>query len=124
MPIVKLLRTIAPLALAIAISSIYPTGSLQAANKADTDEAKTLFGANCKSCHGVDGSGTPIGKSVNAPDLRSEEVQKQTDAQLAEVISGGKGNMPNFKNILTPDEIHSLVRYVRQLGRAKPSSQK
>jgi len=124
MPIVKLLKTIAPLALAVAISSIYPTGPLWAADKTDTDKVKTLFGANCKSCHGVDGSGTPIGKSVNAPDLRSEEVQKQTDAQLAEVISGGKGNMPNFKNILTPDEIHSLVRYVRQLGRAKPSSQK
>lgn len=120
MPTIRISK-VAALALAVAVSPICSTGSLWAADKADTDKAKTLFGANCKSCHGVDGSGTPIGKSVNAPDLHSETVQKQTDAQLAEVISGGKGNMPNFKNILTPDEIHSLVRYVRQLGKVKPS---
>ncbi len=124
MPIVKLSKRIAPLALALAISSICPIRSLWAADKAGSDKVKTLFGANCKSCHGVDGSGTPIGKSVDAPDLRSEAVQKQTDAQLAEVITGGKGNMPNFKNILTPDQVHSLVQYVRQLGGAKPSAQK
>ena len=124
MPIVKLSKKIAPLALAVLVSCIYPTGSLWAADKADTDTAKTAFGANCKSCHGVDGSGTPIGKSVDAPDLRSEAVQKQSDAQLAEVISGGKGNMPNFKNILTPDQVHGLVQYVRQLGKAKPAAQK
>jgi len=124
MPVVKFSKKIAPLALAVAICSIYPTGPLRATDKTDTDKVRTLFGANCRSCHGVDGGGTPIGKSVGAPDLRSEAVQKQTDAQLAEVISGGKGNMPNFKNILTTDQVHSLVQYVRQLNKAKPAAQK
>jgi len=114
----SIVKKIFPLAVAVAISSTYPAGALWAADKGDSDKVKTLFGANCKSCHGMDGSGTPIGKSVNAPDLRSETVQRQTDAQLAEVISGGKGNMPNFKNILTADQVHSLVRYVRQFSGA------
>jgi len=121
---VKLSKKIAPLALAVVISSISPTGSLWAADKDDSDKVKTLFGANCKSCHGVDGSGTPIGKSVNAPDLRSETVQQHSDAQWTEQITSGKGNMPAFKNSLTPDQVHSLVQYVRQLGGAKPSAQK
>jgi mono/diheme cytochrome c family protein len=124
MPIVKLLRNIAPLALAVTISSVCLCRSLWAADKDDSDKTKAVYSTNCKSCHGVDGGGTPIGKSINAPDLRSEAVQQHSDAQWTEQISGGKGNMPAFKNSLTPDQIQSLVRYVRQLGAAKPSTQK
>jgi len=120
MQIVKLSK-IAPLALAVAISAVYPTGSLWAADTDDSDKVKATFSANCKSCHGVDGGGTPIGKSINAPDLRSDTVQKDSDAHFTEQITSGKGNMPAFKNSLTPDQIHSLVGYVRQLGKAKPS---
>lgn len=121
MPMVKFSRKFAPLALAVAISSVYPN-SLWAADK--EDKGKTLFGANCKSCHGVDGGGTPIGKSINAPDLRSDAVQKDSDAHFTEQITNGKGNMPAFKNSLTPDQVQTLVRYVRVLGAAKPSAQK
>lgn len=117
---VKHLPKIAPFALAVMISSICLSASLWAADKDDSDKAKAAYSTNCKSCHGVDGGGTPIGKSLDAPDLRSEAVQKHTDAQWTEQISGGKGNMPPFKNSLTPDQIQSLVRYVRQLGAAKP----
>ncbi|MGA8152344.1 MAG: c-type cytochrome [Terriglobales bacterium] len=124
MPLVKFSKTIAAIALALAICGVYPTNSVRAAAKDDNAAVKTLFGSNCKSCHGVDGSGTPIGQSLNAPDLRSETVQKQTDDQLAEAVSSGKGNMPPFKNALSPDQIHSLVQYVRQLGGAKSSPQK
>jgi mono/diheme cytochrome c family protein len=124
MLIVKLLRKIAPLALVLVIFSVCLSRSLWAADKDDSDKAKAAFSTNCKSCHGVDGSGTPIGKSLNVPDLRSDAVQQRSDAQLTEQISGGKGNMPAFKNSLTPDQIQSLVRYVRQLAAAKPSTQK
>lgn len=121
MRIMKLSKKIAPLALAVAIFSLYPSGSLRAADKDDSDKVKAVFSANCKSCHGVDGSGTPIGKSMDAPDLRSEAVQQHTDAQWTDQISNGKGNMPPFKTSLTPDQIQGLVRYIRQLGKAKPS---
>jgi len=118
----KSTRKIAVLALVAAICALGPTGSLWAASKADTEKAKAVFDGNCKSCHGVDGSGTPIGKSLNAPDLRSPAVQKDTDERITDQITNGKGNMPNFKNILTGDQIHSLVHYVRYLGTAKSSA--
>jgi mono/diheme cytochrome c family protein len=56
---------------------------------------------------------------MNVPDLRSEAVQKRSDADLAQVISDGKGGMPSFKKSLTEDQIHGLVAYVRSLARKK-----
>jgi len=104
-----------------AVICLVLAGSLWGANKADHDKAKALFDGNCKSCHGVDGSGTPIGKSLNAPDLRSPAVQKDSDEHIADQITNGKGNMPNFKNILSAGQIQSLVHYVRYLGAGKSS---
>src|SRR6266568_2067032 len=39
---------------------------------------------------------TPSGKSMKVHDLRSAEVQKQTDVELTKVISEGKGKMPPY----------------------------
>ena len=51
----------------------------------------------CATCHGADGSGnTPAGKSLKARDLRAEEVQKQSDDELASAIADGRGKMPAF----------------------------
>jgi len=52
---------------------------------------------------------------MNVPDLRSPAVQKLPDAQLAQVISNGKGGMPSFKNSLSETQIHGLVTYMRSL---------
>jgi mono/diheme cytochrome c family protein len=73
------------------------------------------FRTKCAMCHGPDGSGSAVGKSMNVPDLRSPEVQKVPDAQLAQIISDGKGGMPSFKGSLSEDQVHSLVTYVRSL---------
>ena len=67
-------------------------------------------------CHAANGAGdTPAGKSLKARDLRSAEVQKQTDAQLTTVITNGKNKMPKFGDKLSKDEIAALVAYVRKL---------
>jgi mono/diheme cytochrome c family protein len=77
------------------------------------------FKTNCAACHGPDGSSdTPTGKSLNAPDLRSPEVQKLSDAEIATVISDGKNAMPPFKN-LSKDQITPLVKYTRGLASKK-----
>lgn len=84
---------------------------------AQNDAAKT-FKTNCTLCHGDDGSAnTPTGKALKARDLRSDEVQKQTDAELAAVISKGRGKMPAFGGKFSPDMINSLVAYIRQLAK-------
>ena len=56
---------------------------------------------------------------MNVPDLRSPVVQKLPDAQLAQIISEGKGGMPPFKGSLSEDQIHSLVAHIRSLHQMK-----
>lgn len=106
------------LRLALAVFFIGITFSaLPSSTRAQGDAAK-VFKANCTLCHGDDGSGnSPTGKALKAKDLRSDEVQKQTDAQLAEVIAKGRGKMPAFGSKFSPDVIKSLVAYIRQLAK-------
>ena len=80
-------------------------------------DGAALFKQNCAPCHGVDGSAnTPAGKSLKAKDLRSAEVQKKTDEQLANQIRNGKGPMPAF-NKLKENEVAELVAFIRALAK-------
>lgn len=91
----------------------------------DTAAAKAAFKTKCAICHSLDGSGqNATGKSLNVPDLRSEAVQKKSDADLAKMISDGKDNMPSFKENSTEAEIKGLVAYIRELGRQKKAAAK
>jgi len=79
-------------------------------------DGAALYKSKCATCHGPDGSGqTTVGKSMKIRDLRSAEVQKQTDVELTKVISGGKGKMPAYgKQMSTPD-IEALIAHIRTL---------
>jgi cytochrome c6 len=90
--------------------SANPTGSSAA-------DAAATYKAKCASCHGADGSGsTAAGKALKARDLRSAEVQGQSDAQLFAVISKGKGKMPGYEKTLGADTCKALVAHVRKLA--------
>lgn len=94
------------------------TAALAPAAAADTAGAALYRKKVCTACHGADGSGnTPVGKSLGAHDLRAEEVQKKTDAQLAETIAKGRGRMPAFGSSLTEAEIMRVISHVRTLAR-------
>jgi mono/diheme cytochrome c family protein len=56
---------------------------------------------------------------MHAKDLRSEEVEKESDAELADVINQGRGTMPAFGAKLKPDDITKLVTYIRSLASKK-----
>ena len=81
--------------------------------------AKEIFTHKCVTCHGNDGAGTPVGKSLKVADLRSVLVQKKSDTDLSHVISQGKNSMPAFGNDLSPDEEKAMVSYVRTLKTKK-----
>lgn len=88
---------------------------LQIAARAQSDAAK-IFKANCVLCHSADGSGeSATGKALHAKDLRSHEVQEQSDAELTEAITKGKGKMPAFGAKIHPDDVTKLVAYIRGL---------
>lgn len=83
-------------------------------------DAASIYKAKCAVCHGADGSGnTAMGKSMKLRDLRSEEVQKQTDEQLAEITAKGKNKMPAYEKTLKEAEIKDLVVYMRDLAKKK-----
>ena len=92
---------------------------------ADNAGGANVYKAKCVTCHAKDGSGdTPVGKSLQSADLRSPEVQKKSDAELTESISDGKGNMPAFKTLISDDEVHAVLSYVRTLASKSDSAPK
>jgi cytochrome c6 len=100
----------------VCVAALVSTGSSANSTAGYTADAAATYKAKCASCHGADGSGgTAAGKALKARDLRSAEVQKQSDAQLYEIIAKGKGKMPAFEKTLGADTCKALVAYVRTL---------
>jgi cytochrome c6 len=111
---VKRVSPTSSLALAAVIAmAAFGFASNARANKPDDDTAAQDFKSNCIVCHGADGVGTATGKSLKAPDLHSDAVQKMPKADLIAIVSDGKNNMPPFKNTLSEDQISALVAYVK-----------
>jgi cytochrome c6 len=101
--------------LAAAISIGVVTLTLTSVVQAQNDAGKT-YKTNCVLCHAADGSGSsPSGKALKAQDLRSDAVQKKSDAELTASITNGKGKMPAFGKKLKSDDIAQLVAYIRAL---------
>ena len=98
---------------------LFVTSIVQANPAPDSAAGSATFRPKCAICHGPDGSGSEVGKSMNVTDLRSPAVQKLPDAELTQVISNGKGGMPSFKSSLSEDQIHSLVVHIRSLHQKK-----
>jgi mono/diheme cytochrome c family protein len=77
-------------------------------------DAGTLFKSKCAACHGADGTGSPMGKKMGAHDFTSADVQKMSDAELADIITNGKNKMPKYAS-LSPEDVKGLVAYIRTL---------
>ena len=98
------------------IGLMYLSTSVVRADRKASGAAGATFRTKCSMCHGPDGAGSEVGKSMNVPDLRSAAVQKLSDAELAQVIGNGKGGMPSFKDSLNAGQIHDIVAYLRTLA--------
>jgi cytochrome c6 len=85
-------------------------------SRADDATGAVLYKTKCAACHGADGKGeTTMGKANKLKDLGSEDVQKESDADLAAIIGNGKSKMPAYGKSLKPDQIKDLVAYIRTL---------
>jgi cytochrome c6 len=111
------------LALAAALLFVVILTASPAATQ-DSSAGAGVFKSKCVTCHGQDGSGTAVGKSLKVVDLRSAEVQGKSDAELTQVISDGKNNMPGFKGNITDDEIQAVLAHVRTLAAKGASAPK
>jgi cytochrome c6 len=81
---------------------------------AGAQDASALFKSKCAGCHAADGTGSAMGKKMGAHDFTSADVQKMSDAELAEVITNGRDKMPKYGS-LKPEEVKGLVAYIRTL---------
>jgi cytochrome c6 len=83
------------------------------------------FKSKCVLCHGADGAGnTPLGKQLQAANLRSKEVQKLGDTELHKIVHDGQANMPPFGEQLTDDEIDQVIQYLRTFAAPAKRSKK
>ena len=84
---------------------------------ADAKAGKALYDTSCKSCHGPDGTpNATVAKmmKVEMKDLKSSEIQGMSDADIAGVITKGKGKMPAMKAV-TGKAVDDVVAHVRSL---------
>jgi cytochrome c6 len=82
-------------------------------SSAVAQDAAATYKAKCAMCHGPDGKGGKMGTR----DFASADVKKETDAQLTEIITKGKGKMPSYDGKLKDTEIKDLVTYIRSLAK-------
>ncbi len=82
-------------------------------SSAVAQDAAGTFKAKCAMCHGADGKGGKMGTR----DFASPEVKAETDAQLTDIVTKGKGKMPAYGGKLSDDDIKGLVTYIRSLAK-------
>ena len=81
-------------------------------------EGDRLFNIACKSCHGVDGYGTPM-----APALNNQLFLAHTpDAAIYQIIAAGVPGtlMPAWGSRLENQEIQALVAFLRDKEASAP----
>jgi len=75
-------------------------------------DAGADYKAKCAMCHGANGEGKA---AMKTRDFASADVQKQSDAELTDIITKGKEKMPAYDGKLSKDQIGELVKWIRTL---------
>ncbi|MDT7042756.1 cytochrome c [Candidatus Nitronereus thalassa] len=89
------------------------------------ERGKVIFEENCMECHGRTGDGRgPVGYflAVQPADLLSVETRKKPDSELYTIIRDGTlfDEMHGWEKILSDQDIHDVVRYIRTLAPPLP----
>lgn len=84
-------------------------------------QAKKTYGFDCAMCHGKDGDGKgdlAADMKLQLGDYRDPTLLKgKTDGELFYIIQKGKGDMPGEGDRAKPDDIWSLVNYIRSFAK-------
>jgi len=90
----------------------FSTAETQATGSASASP-RSLYMANCASCHGADGkSNTPKGRETDADDISGGGISA---AKITRIVKNGKGDMPAFGKRLTAAQVKQITTYVRTL---------
>ncbi len=114
-------RTLLALAAVLCFAAAFTgLGSAQATN---AENGKSLYIKNCQLCHAAGGNGKGPGAIAFTPkpaDFTNEKFWQtpNTDQQIVETVSKGKGQMQAFPD-LSPDDIQSIILYMKQTFKPK-----
>ncbi len=86
-------------------------------NDTTQQEGQRLYRLNCTSCHGDPGKGNYANLDPIPPDPTSAKLQQNRDGELYHKVWEGRGLMPSFKNILTPDETWFVISFLRSFNK-------
>lgn len=92
----------------IALIQAPAAGAQGGDDPADLLQGMEVFTSSCNSCHGDDGSGSLVGRSLI--DIAIEQPDRSVHV---ESVTNGRDDMPAFGDRLTADEIDAAVTYVR-----------
>jgi len=92
-------------------------------------EVKAAYKAKCAMCHGGDAKGNAaMLKTLKAKpaqlDLAAGDASKLSEAEIAKLVTDGKGRMPAFKGKLEPEAVKSLAKYLVSLRKAAAKTEK
>jgi mono/diheme cytochrome c family protein len=92
-----------------------PSAAPSTQNVDTLGERKSLFAANCASCHGETGAGSGLAAGALAPSPTNFHFKKPTRERAWDVLENGVPGtaMPPWQSQLTADERRVLVEFVR-----------
>jgi mono/diheme cytochrome c family protein len=94
----------------------------------DAQRGKPIFEERCASCHGLTGNGDGPQAPFLSPhpgNLISAATSIKSDQELLDIIAEGKPRtaMPPWKDLLTAQQRHDVLAYIRSLVQFNPESQ-
>ena len=98
----------------VVLATLLACGLIAAcASPAIAQDAAATYKSKCAMCHGPDGKGGKMGTR----DFASQEVKGESDAQLTDIVTKGKGKMPAYGGKLKDTEIKDLIAYTHTLAK-------
>ena len=91
------------------LSLVIAVGYIGAAQAADPRAGAKLYKQHCANCHGERGQGNMPGM----PNFARGEGLLQSNEKLRVAIENGKGIMPAYRGLLTPQEIRDVIAHMR-----------
>lgn len=81
-------------------------------------DGKALFEAHCRKCHGATGKPSAAMKKLlpELPVWDANFFAQRSEDQIVQVIANGKGkNMKPLRDVLKPEEMAAVAKYIRTL---------